>query len=120
MTPDFKNERVFTNWFLKQARARGWKAAHLETMRVVRTPNGPRAVANADATGFPDVVLVHETHGLIFAELKMRYRKPDAAQLAWHDALRAAHIPVYVFYPADIEAIVWLLDSGGVPQMELT
>jgi len=119
VSPEFKNERFFTNWVLGQARRRGWKCAHLETMRVVRTPNGPRAVPNVDATGFPDVVLVHETHGLIFAELKMKYRKPDDAQLAWHDALRAAGVPIYVFYPDDVDAIVWLLDTGDVPQMEL-
>ena len=118
--PEFKSERVFTNWVLKQARARGWRAAHLENMRVVRTPDGPRAVANRDATGFPDVVLVHSAHGLIFLELKMPGRKPSREQLDWLEHLRrVGGVRCWLFYPRDVETIVYLLDHGTTAQLEI-
>jgi hypothetical protein len=114
----FKNERVFTSWALKRARERGWLSAHLSNMRVVRRPGGDVfAVPDKDADGFPDLVLVHEHFGLVFAELKMPGRKPDEAQLGWLRALRSAGANVHVFYPRDVESIVELLDTGMTPQL---
>lgn len=116
----FKNERVFTNWVLGQARKRGWKGAHLETMQVVRRPGGETfAVPNKHATGFPDVVLVHQEHGLVFCELKMPGRKPDEAQIAWLLALRAIGVRVYVWWPRDVVEIIDVLDGRGPAQTSL-
>lgn len=116
----FKNERVFTNWVLGQARKRGWVCAHLETMRVVRKPNGGMfAVPNKDADGFPDVVLVHQDYGLVFCELKMPGRKPDEAQLRWLLALRAADVRVYIWWPRDADEILDVLDGHGPAQTSL-
>lgn len=112
----FATEREFTVWALKQARERGWLAGHLSNHRVVhRPPKGDKpaqtfAAPDPDAAGFPDLVLVHERHGVVFVELKMPKRKPDTRQLAWLTALRG-HVDVYVWWPDDVDEIIEVLDG---------
>jgi len=114
----FANEREFTRWALKQARERGWVAGHLSNMMIVRRRDGQTfAVPDKDADGFPDLVLVHPQHGLVFAELKMPGRKPDVAQLRWLVALREAGCRVYVWSTNDQDEIVMVLD--GLPSLRL-
>ena len=109
----FKDEKEFTRWALKQARANGWLAGHLSNHRVVRRPDGQVfAVPDKDADGFPDLILLHPEHGLVVAELKMPGRKPDLAQLLWLRGFRAAGVPVFVWEPADQDEIVELLRTG--------
>lgn len=115
----FKNEAAFTRWTLKIARERDWLAAHLETHRIVRRPGGEtRAIPDADATGFPDVVAIHGDHGLLVAELKMPGRKPTIEQLVWLRLLRAVGIATWVWYPKDVDEIVDVFD-GKLPSTRL-
>lgn len=121
----FKNERDFTSWALKEARARGWLAGHLSNMRVVRRPPAApgqapliRAIPDRDAAGFPDLVLVHPEHGLVFAELKMPGRRPDPEQIEWLRALRSAYARVFVWDTADQDEIVEVLDGKHVSLLD--
>lgn len=107
----FDNERHFTRWVLHEARARGWKATHLENMQVVRRGPQTLAIPSKDAKGFPDCVFVHPEHGLIWAELKMPGNKPDEDQLGWLFALREAGQLVYIWYPNDQSEIADVLDG---------
>jgi hypothetical protein len=114
-----KSEAKFTSWVLKSARERGWLAAHLSNHKIVRRPDGPVAVADRNSAGFPDVVLVHETYGTHFAELKMPTGRLRPEQIEWLRRLRASGQNVYVFWPKDVDAIVELLESGSTPQLSL-
>jgi hypothetical protein len=112
----FENEKALTRWVLKEARKRDWVAAHLSTHQVVRKRMAdgsfqPVAVPDRNADGFPDLVLVHAKHGLVFAELKMPGRKPDAAQIVWLYALRETGTRVYVWSTSDQDAIIATLDG---------
>ena len=111
----FKNEKEFTRFALREARARGWLAAHLSNMTVVRRRDGHiAAVPDRDADGFPDLVLVHAEHGRVWAELKMPGRKPDAAQLRWLTALRETGERVYIWWPQDVGTMLAALDGERV------
>jgi hypothetical protein len=110
-TPAFKNEAAFRRWVTKEARARGWLAAHLSNMQVVRRPDGPIAVPDKDAAGFPDLVLVHPEHGLVCAELKQPGRKPELEQIRWLRALRSAGVRVFVWWPRDVDEIIGVLEG---------
>lgn len=119
MNAQFANEREFTRWALKAARERDWLAAHLSNMTVVRRRDGQTmAVPDKNADGFPDLVLVHDEHGLILAELKMQRRKPDDAQRRWLIALERAGVRVYVWWPDDVDEIVDVLE-GRPPSRRL-
>ena len=69
------------------------------------------AVPDRNADGFPDLVLVHPEHGLLFAELKMPGRKPDTAQLHWLFWLQRAGQRTYLWYPADVDNMLATFDG---------
>ena len=51
--------------------------------------------------GFPDLVLVHKTRGLVFAELKSQKGRLTAKQEHWIDTLSLAGAEAYVWRPSD-------------------
>jgi hypothetical protein len=114
----FKDERDFTRWVLHEARSRYWLAAHLGNVQIVRGKGGiPVAIPDKDAAGFPDLVLVHHDHGVIWAELKMPTKagKPGRLrqeQIIWLATLREAHERVYVWGPDDQREIEEVLDGN--------
>jgi len=60
--------------------------------------------------GFPDLVLANpEQKRVIFAELKTEKGKVTANQEEWLNTLKACGQTVYVWRPADIEAIAEIL-----------
>lgn len=90
-------EAEFQARVLSEARARGWRAAHF---RAARTQSGGWATpVTADAAGFPDLVLAHPRHGVIFAELKTASGRVRPAQRAWLDLLNAAGARAVVWRP---------------------
>lgn len=113
----FESERDFTRWVLKEARSRGWLAAHLGNVQIRRGHGGiPVPVPDPDAKGFPDLVLVHDQLGVVWAELKMPDRggRPGALrpeQIVWLRALRATGETVYVWGPSDQNEIADVLDG---------
>jgi hypothetical protein len=114
----FADEREFTRWVLDSARTRGWLAAHLGNVQIRRGKGGvPIAVPDKDAAGFPDLVLVHTSYGIVWAELKMplpsgRVAELDDEQVIWLRALRATGATVYVWSTRDQHEILDVLNAG--------
>lgn len=91
---DFETEAKFQKWLIDEAKSRGWRCYHTHDSR--------KSVA-----GFPDLVLVRER--VIWAELKLDGKEPDAAQLNWLEDLEATGAEVYVWRPSDAAAILEVL-----------
>lgn len=79
------------------ARYLGWRVAHF---RPALTAKGWRTAVSGDGRGFPDLVLAHREHGLIFAELKAEGGTMKPEQDEWLDVLRCA-ATVAVWKPRD-------------------
>ena len=75
----------------------GWQVYHV--------PDSRRVLAG----GWVDLVLGHETRGVVFAELKREGEKPRADQVWWHTVLRAAGCRVFVWRPSDWAEVVRIL-----------
>jgi hypothetical protein len=56
------------------------------------------------SVGFPDIVMAHETKGLIFAELKTSKGRASEAQLHWLRTLHP-HAECYLWRPSDLDYI---------------
>lgn len=82
----------------------GWMVHH---DRPARTAKGWRS-ALLGHQGFPDLVLVHPQHGIIFAECKGATGYPDVYQRLWRDTLAAAigsaagRVRYYLWRPAQL------------------
>lgn len=87
----------------------GWRVAHF---RAARTAHGWRTAVAADGAGFPDLVLVHPEHGVIFAELKSSKGTLTDEQRAWAVALTAARARWYCWRPSDWPEVVATLSNG--------
>jgi hypothetical protein len=98
-------ETAFLAQVLELAALLGWSAAHFRpalTSRGWRTP-----VQGNLGAGFPDLVLAHPgKHRLLFVELKSQAGKVSAEQAAVLACLEEAGAMVYVWRPADFDAIV--------------
>jgi len=103
------SEAAFQQVVIDVARWHGWKVFHPLPAQNAR---GRWRTAQAGDTGFPDLVLAHPKHGVIFAELKSAIGKLSDHQQAWLDTLRQAGAEVYVWRPADIEQIKAILKES--------
>jgi hypothetical protein len=89
-------ERDLAGYVRDVAAAFGWRRYHTW-------------LAKHSPAGFPDEVLVRPPR-LLFAELKSERGKLKPDQEAWLEALRAVpSVEVYVWRPADIDAIAEVL-----------
>lgn len=86
------SERELQNWVVSAAHLLGWRAYHA---RAARTKHGWRTAGSYDSQGFPDLCLVRDR--VVFAELKVGYRKPTPEQAGWLEALEAAGCEVYLW-----------------------
>lgn len=77
-------EDEFATWVLDVAHLGGWLAFHA---RPAANRRGQYTTPMAGDPGFPDWVLVHAQHGVIFAELKGDGGRPSEAQLRWLGAI---------------------------------
>ena len=102
-------EAAFQRWVLGRAVFYGWLGFHPPDNTPRRV--GGRAVKQRVKRGFPDLTLVRG-EVLLFAELKKHRQYPDRDQRAWHDALRATGVEVYVWRPDDAEQIDERLGRG--------
>lgn len=102
-------EAQFTRQVIQLAKACGWLTAHF---RPALTAKGWRTAVQGDGAGFPDLVLVHPTHGLLFVELKVGKNQLSEAQEKWLAAFAKAEIGVRVWYPEDWEEIEVVLMKG--------
>lgn len=80
----------------------GWTCAHF---RPARTERGWRTPVGADGAGFPDLVMTHPEHGLVFVECKSERGKVGPRQREWLKLLKAAGAEVYVWKPSDWPSI---------------
>jgi hypothetical protein len=93
-------ESQFQDSVVELARICGWKVHHAWPTQV-----RPGKWITAAATGFPDLVLVHETLGLLFAELKTDTGKLSDAQVDWLGCLTLAGVEAVVWKPSDWKQI---------------
>jgi hypothetical protein len=90
----------------------GWYVAHF---RPALTARGFRTAVAGDGAGFPDLVLVHPRHGVIFAELKTERGTISAEQLAWQHRLQVAGERAYIWRPHDLrDSVIIALDARGI------
>ena len=71
------------------ARALGWLEYHTFDSRRSRA-------------GFPDLVLAHRTHGVLFRELKRESLQPTNDQVLWLGLLGASGADAAVWRPSDL------------------
>lgn len=98
-------ERELQDQVIELARLFGWRSAHF---RPARTAYGWRTAVQGDGKGWPDLIALRGDR-CIAAELKTTRGKLTAEQQAWLDDWRAVGAEVFVWTPADLEAIAEVL-----------
>ena len=101
-------ERQFMTGVVREAIACGWLVFHDQDSR-------------GSTPGYPDLTLVHEERGIIFAELKTEVGRPTEAQVRWLSQLRAASrgmdkVQVFLWRPRDWAEIMTALHGEEVPE----
>lgn len=105
-------EKEFQSQVIILARLHGWLVMHTRTVEirpgVWKTPMQGHA-------GFPDLVLAHQTRGVLFVELKSSIGRLSDTQELWLGTLSAAGMEVAVWRPKDFQAISSRLAGKGKP-----
>jgi hypothetical protein len=96
-------EAQFQTAVVELAKWNGWKVFHV---RPAREQSGRWCTPILGDAGFPDLVLAHDDHGVLFAELKTANGKPTRQQLDWLTLLGAHFRGVYLWRPDDWPDIV--------------
>lgn len=91
------SENDFQSQIMAVARQYGWLVFHASPHQV-----GP--VWRTDGRGFPDLVLAHPQHGVIFAELKTERGRLTESQIDWGNAI-APHGEYYCWRPSQFALI---------------
>lgn len=95
-------ERDFQDKVITLARLYGWRVHHV---RPGMTSRG-RWLTNVQGNvGFPDLVLAHDKHGVIFAELKSDTGRLTEEQKDWLYTLNVTGHEAWVWRPAQLENI---------------
>lgn len=89
------SESEFLTQVLQLCRLQGWRVAHF---RPGRTAKGWRTPCQADAKGWPDLVLVKGKR-VLFVELKSDKGRLAPEQMLWQDALSRAGQAVLIWRP---------------------
>lgn len=108
------NESEFQKQIIDYAHHYDWTVAHFRPAMTRRTKGGKPVwvtPVSADGAGFPDLVLVRER--VVYAEIKVGYKKPTAEQDTWLRLLALAGAEVYVWNPKDWDEIESVL--GSIP-----
>jgi VRR-NUC domain len=92
------SERELEQAVIDCARLLGWLVAHF---RPAETRRGWRTAVAGDGKGFPDLVLVHPLHGVLWRELKDARGKVSTEQAIWLSRLEVAGENAAVWRPAD-------------------
>lgn len=92
-------EAAWQRQVVELAKLHGWEVYHV--------PDSRRVTAG----GWVDLVLGHETRGVVFAELKREGEKPRPDQVWWHTVLMAAGCRVFVWRPSDWDEVVRVLGN---------
>ena len=94
-------EAQFQAQVIQLARMNGWRVFHPMKMQA---RDGTWRTALSGDKGWPDLVLAHQTRGLIVAELKADKGRLTPDQHQWLTAL-APWAEIHVWYPADLDNI---------------
>lgn len=86
--PKAVSEDAFQRLVIAAATQNGWLAYHTHDSR-------------RSQAGFPDLVLVHQQHGVLYAELKSEKGKVSPSQQHWLLSLSLAGQPAFVWKPSD-------------------
>ena len=115
-----QSEADFQNAVYETARIHGWLISHFGFSE---TPGGRwRTTTRYDAKGFPDLVLAHPKHGILFRELKSDHGTLSKHQIEWLDLLYTAGGDSAVWRPRDWpkilaqlkgEATIWPSSSAS-------
>jgi hypothetical protein len=98
-----ESERAFQDKVIAMAIMYGWKVHHV---RPGMNSKGRWMTHVQGHIGFPDLVLAHASHGIIYAELKSDTGRATVEQLNWLQVLNEAGAECYVWRPADFHYIV--------------
>ena len=100
-------ESYFQSQVIMLAKLHGWLVMHT---RAVEIRPGVWKTPLQGHAGFPDLVLAHETKGVLFAELKAdKNNRLSDMQKVWLQTLKEAGMEVYVWRPKDIDTISRIL-----------
>ena len=88
-----KGEAGFQRAVIELAEMCGWRVYHVSNVK--------GRLVNATAVGFPDLVLAHREHGVIFAELKTDRGDTSDAQIGWMCVLLKAGQEHHFWRPSD-------------------
>jgi hypothetical protein len=92
-------EREWQTTVVDYATLKGWTHYHTHDSR--------RSVA-----GFPDLVLAHASHGIVFAELKTDTGKITEEQWTWIELLRTAGATANIWRPKQWTLVRHVLDGN--------
>ncbi len=95
-------ESTFQSSVIMLARLHGWLVMHT---RAVEIRPGVWKTPLQGHAGFPDLVLAHQSRGVIFAELKSDIGRLSTGQKVWLDTLDLAGVENYVWRPKDMDYI---------------
>jgi hypothetical protein len=95
-------ESTFQSSVIMLAKLHGWLVMHT---RAVEIRPGVWKTPLQGHAGFPDLVLAHQSRGVIFAELKSDTGRLSAMQKTWLDTLDLAGVENHVWQPKDLEKI---------------
>jgi hypothetical protein len=106
-------EAEFQNQVYVVAKVHGWQISHFG---MSQAPDGRwRTATRYDAKGFPDLILAHPGHGVLFRELKTNRGQLTAEQRTWIDLLYTAGADAAVWRPSDWPIIVASLKGKAKP-----
>lgn len=103
------SERQLQAAIVELAKWKGWLVFH--PMPVQNSAGRWRTAVQGDI-GFPDLVMAHKDHGVLFVELKTTVGRISEFQQKWIDTLEAAGANVYVWRPRDIQEARKILTEG--------
>lgn len=95
---DVMPERVWLSEVVALAKAYGWLVYHALPAMNAR---GRWATHQMGDSGFPDLMLVHASHGTLFVELKTNKGRLTVQQQDWLDTLHTAGNETDVWRPRD-------------------
>jgi len=91
-------EKTLQALVIELAHILGWRCAHF---RPAKTSHGWRTAVQGDAEGFPDCVLIHPRHGVLWRELKSSTGRVSLEQEGWQAWLEAVDEDFDIWSPAD-------------------
>lgn len=113
------NEKEFQKQVVEFARLCGWETFHVSDSRKVA---GGKLIGDRSIAGFPDLTLVHEGRGFVFAELKAEKGRATARQVNVLNLMAGAalmcrgKVKIHLWRPSDMmEVIVPVLRDGKGP-----